>query len=115
MIWPTKEKAESHYEDLSKKPFFGGLVSYFSSGAIVAMVWEGKDAIKTGRAILGATNPNASAPGTIRFDYCISVGRNLIHGSDGPESAQHEIKNWFTESEIADWPRTLDTWIAADN
>lgn len=60
------------------------------------MVWEGTDVIKTGRKILGATNPNAADPGTLRGDYCISVGRNLIHGSDGPDSAKAEIANWFT-------------------
>ncbi|CAN0041595.1 unnamed protein product, partial [Hapterophycus canaliculatus] len=83
--------------DLSKKPFFGGLVDYFASGPIVAMVWEGPEVILTGRKMLGATNPNSSEPGSIRGDFCIRVGRNLIHGSDGGESAQHEIGMWFTE------------------
>lgn len=78
-------------------------------------VWEGPDAIKTGRKILGATNPNDAAVGTIRGDYCLSVGRNLIHGSDGPESAAHEIKNWFTEGETFGWSRNLEEWISADN
>ncbi|CAM9113988.1 unnamed protein product, partial [Sphacelaria rigidula] len=81
MIWPTKAMAANHYADLSKKPFFGGLVDYFASGPIVAMVWEGPDVILTGRKMLGATNPNSSEPGSIRGDYCIRVGRNLIHGS----------------------------------
>lgn len=92
-----------------------GLVAYFSSGPIIAMVWEGKDAIKTGRVLLGATNPAAAVPGTIRGDMAISVGRNICHGSDGPESAVHEIGNWFTEAEISDYPRSLDEWIVADN
>lgn len=115
MLWPTTAKAESHYEDLSKKPFFAGLVKYFASGPIVAMVWEGKDVILTGRRLLGATNPAQSEIGSIRGDMAQSVGRNICHGSDGPESAQHEIKNWFTAEEISDWPRSLEDWIAADN
>ncbi|TFJ88527.1 hypothetical protein NSK_000101 [Nannochloropsis salina CCMP1776] len=115
MLWPTKEKAESHYADLATKPFFKGLVAYFSSGPIVAMVWEGKDAIKTGRVLLGATNPAAAVPGTIRGDLAISVGRNICHGSDGPESAVHEIANWFAPEEVSDYPRSLDEWIVSDN
>ncbi|CAM9996504.1 unnamed protein product [Scytosiphon promiscuus] len=115
MIWPTKEMAANHYADLSKKPFFGGLVDYFSSGPIVAMVWEGPEVILTGRKMLGATNPNSSEPGSLRGDYCIRVGRNLVHGSDGGESAQHEIGMWFTEEECSAWPRTLDAWIVSDN
>ncbi|CAB1099804.1 unnamed protein product [Ectocarpus sp. CCAP 1310/34] len=115
MIWPTKEMAANHYADLSKKPFFSGLVDYFSSGPIVAMVWEGPEVILTGRKMLGATNPNSSEPGSLRGDYCIRVGRNLVHGSDGGESAQHEIGMWFTEEECSAWPRTLDAWIVADN
>jgi len=111
MIWPTKKQAEGHYADLSKKPFFGGLVSYFSSGPIVAMVWEGLNAVKTGRVMLGATNPADSAPGTIRGDLCIHVGRNIIHGSDSPQSAQHEINFWFTQTEVCDWPSTQEGWV----
>jgi len=115
MIWPSKEKASGHYADLAGRPFFNGLVDYFSSGPIVAMVWEGPAAISTGRKMLGATNPLASEPGTIRGDFCVRVGRNIIHGSDGPESAQHEIGFWFSPEEVSDWDRSLDTWITADN
>lgn len=115
LLWPTKEKAASHYDDLKARPFFAGLVEYFSSGPIIAMVWEGKDAILTGRKLLGATNPNAAEVGTIRGDFCVSVGRNLIHGSDGPQSAVHEISNWFTAEEVYDWPRTQEGWISAEN
>lgn len=67
------------------------------------MVWEGKDSILTGRKMLGATNPADSAPGTIRGDYSILVGRNIIHGSDGPDSAKHEINFWFTPEELSNW------------
>ena len=74
----TKEHAEKHYADLSSKPFFAGLVAYMCSGPVVCMVWEGKDVVKTGRKIIGATNPLASEPGSLRGDFCIEVGRNVI-------------------------------------
>jgi nucleoside-diphosphate kinase len=87
--------AEKHYADLSAKPFFGGLVEYMCSGPVVSMVWEGKNAVLTGRKMIGATNPQASEPGSIRGDYCIEVGRNVIHGSDTVENANKEIALWF--------------------
>merc|ERR1711994_605303 len=76
------EHLEKHYADLAKKPFFPGLVKYMASGPVVAMVWEGLNAVKTGRVMLGETNPANSLPGTIRGDFCIHVGRNICHGSD---------------------------------
>ncbi|CAK4078270.1 unnamed protein product [Aphanomyces euteiches] len=115
LLTPTEARAREHYADLAGRPFFNGLVKYFSSGPIVAMVWEGTDVILTGRKILGATNPNQAAPGTLRGDNCISTGRNLVHGSDGPESAKHEIGMWFTAEEIQDYERSIDEWIVADN
>lgn len=111
LVVPSKEQAEGHYADLSGKKFFPGLVEYFTSGPIVAMVWEGKDVILTGRKMLGATNPAESAPGTIRFDYSIEVGRNILHGSDGPESAQKEIAFWFKENEAFDWKPAASQWV----
>ncbi|ETI24214.1 nucleoside diphosphate kinase [Cladophialophora carrionii CBS 160.54] len=111
MTSPGKEHLEKHYEDLKDKPFFKGLVTYMLSGPIVAMVWEGRDATKTGRAILGATNPLASAPGTIRGDYAIDVGRNVCHGSDGVESAKKEIALWFSPEEIQSWKSAQHDWI----
>jgi nucleoside-diphosphate kinase len=75
LLQPTEEMAQKHYSDLSSKPFFPSLTKYFSSGPIVAMVWQGKDVVKQGRVILGATNPRASSPGTVRGDYCIDLGR----------------------------------------
>lgn len=95
MVWPTEEMAASHYADLSKKPFFAGLVKFFSSGPIVCMCWEGLDVIKQGRQMLGETQPLKSKPGSIRGDFSISLGRNICHGSDSPESAQHELEMWF--------------------
>jgi nucleoside-diphosphate kinase len=111
MLTPSKEKAEGHYADLSSKPFFGGLVKYFSSGPIVAMVWEGVNAIAQGRTLLGATNPAASAPGTIRGDLCVDIGRNICHGSDGPESAKHEIEFWFNEDEVQCYTSHSHNWV----
>merc|ERR1719424_2210780 len=82
MVTPSKKFAEAHYADLNKKKFFNSLTDFFSSGPVVAMVWEGEDAVRYGRVLLGATNPADSAPGTIRGDFCINVGRNICHGSD---------------------------------
>ncbi|GAA5860645.1 hypothetical protein JCM8547_005486 [Rhodosporidiobolus lusitaniae] len=107
---PSKEHLEKHYEDLSSKGFFAGLIKYMASGPVVAMVWEGKDAVKTGRTILGATNPLASAPGTIRGDFAIDVGRNVCHGSDSVENAKKEIALWFPEG-VSQWSHTAAAWI----
>ncbi|XP_050423804.1 nucleoside diphosphate kinase-like [Adelges cooleyi] len=109
--WPSEQLLKDHYADLSSKGFFPGLIKYMSSGPVVAMVWEGLDAVKTGRFLLGATNPKDSNPGTIRGDLCIQVGRNIIHGSDAVESAQKEIGLWFTEKEVVPWTRTVDSWV----
>lgn len=111
MIWPTKEKAAGHYSDLSSKPFFNGLVEYFSSGPIVAMAWQGKQVISTGRKILGATNPLESEPGTIRGDFAIDIGRNVCHGSDLPESAEKELGFWFAPEELNSSVPTINKWI----
>jgi len=102
--------AEKHYEDLSSKPFFPGLVEYIISGPVVAMVWEGKGVVATGRKIIGATNPAASEPGTIRGDFAVEVGRNVIHGSDAVESAKKEIALWFPEG-VVDWQSSLHSWV----
>merc|ERR1712000_156868 len=108
---PGKEHLEKHYEDLAGKPFFAGLIEYMNSGPICAMVWEGRDAVKTGRVILGATNPLASAPGTIRGDFAIDVGRNVCHGSDSVENAQKEIALWFKEGEVLSWKTSQFDWV----
>jgi nucleoside-diphosphate kinase len=111
LLTPTAEQAAGHYADLSTKKFFPGLVKFFSSGPIVAMCWEGLGVIKTGRVMLGATNPADSAPGTIRGDYCIDVGRNILHGSDGPESAAHELGFWFEEGELQEYTPANNVWL----
>ena len=91
MMHASEDLLKQHYADLSSKPFFPGLVKYMSSGPVVPMVWEGLNVVKTGRVMLGATNPADSAPGTIRGDFCIQVGRNICHGSDAVESAAKGI------------------------
>ncbi|KAK9744543.1 Nucleoside diphosphate kinase [Popillia japonica] len=109
-VWPTEELLQKHYADLSTKPFFPGLVKYMSSGPVVPMVWEGLNSVKTGRVMLGATNPADSAPGTIRGDLCIQVGRNIVHGSDSVESANKEINLWFSEKEVVGWTPANEGW-----
>ena len=101
---------EEHYKDLKGKGFFAGLIKYMSSGPVVAMVWQGKAVVKTGRVMLGATNPLDSQPGTIRGDYCIDVGRNICHGSDSVESAEREIALWFPEG-VQSYKRELNSQI----
>lgn len=102
---PKRELLEEHYRDLKEKPFFKKLVDYMMMGPVVCMIWEGRDAVKTGRKMLGATNPLNSEPGTIRGDFCLESGRNICHGSDSVESAEREIKLWFKEDEINKYQR----------
>jgi len=99
----SEELLKKHYADLSSKPFFSTLVTFVGSGPVVAMVWEGKDVVKQGRVMLGKTNPLASKPGSIRGDYSIDIGRNIIHGSDSIENAKKEISLWFKVEELVEW------------
>merc|ERR1719173_357071 len=101
----------SHYADLSHKSFFEGLVTYMAKGPLVPMVWEGQGVVKTGRVMLGETNPANSLPGTIRGDFCIHVGRNICHGSDAVESAQKEIALWFTPEELTSYTPVQNPWV----
>ncbi|VVC24279.1 Nucleoside diphosphate kinase,Nucleoside diphosphate kinase-like domain,Nucleoside diphosphate [Cinara cedri] len=114
-MWASEELLSKHYSDLSGRPFFPGLVKYMASGPVVPMVWEGLDVVKTGRFILGATDPKNSNPGTIRGDLCIQVGRNIVHGSDAVESANKEIALWFSEKELISWSRPSDAWLYGEN
>lgn len=111
MSQPGKPHFEKHYSDLSTKAFFPSLVNYAASGPVVAMVWEGSNAVKTGRKMLGATRPFDSEPGTIRGDLCIDVSRNVIHGSDSVESANNEIDLWFGRSNLIQWRHHSDAWV----
>ncbi|KAH7281030.1 hypothetical protein KP509_36G026300 [Ceratopteris richardii] len=111
LLIPSKEFAETHYDDLRGRPFFNGLCDFLSSGPVVAMVWEGQGVIKYGRKLIGATSPHNSEPGTIRGDLAISVGRNIIHGSDGPETAKAEIALWFKPEELVNYTSNAEKWL----
>jgi len=115
MVQASDELLSKHYADLSERPFYPGLVKYMASGPIIPMVWEGTGIVKTGRVMLGATDPAQSAPGTIRGDYCVIPGRNLIHGSDSVESAEKEVSLWFSDQEISSWTQVTDPWINTSN
>uniref|UniRef100_A0A3P9PKP2 Nucleoside diphosphate kinase n=1 Tax=Poecilia reticulata TaxID=8081 RepID=A0A3P9PKP2_POERE len=107
----SEELLSEHYWELRSKPFYSTLISYMSSGPVVAMVWQGLDVVKTARKMLGETNPADSLPGTIRGDFCVEVGRNVIHGSDSVESAQKEIGLWFRQGELHRWESSANNWI----
>ncbi len=107
----SNDLAERHYAEHVGKPFFEGLVSFITSGPIVAMALEGDGAISIVRKTMGATNPADSAPGSIRGDYATDIGRNLVHGSDSAESAARELTLFFDDSEILDYSRSTDAWI----
>merc|ERR1712244_35105 len=114
MMHASEELLKEHYADLSSKGFFPGLVKYMNSGPVVPMVWEGLNVVKTGRVMLGETNPAASAPGTIRGDFCIQVGRNICHGSDAVESAKKEIALWFKDEQLVRWDPVAMDWVYED-
>ncbi|HIK44759.1 MAG TPA: nucleoside-diphosphate kinase [Leptolyngbyaceae cyanobacterium M65_K2018_010] len=106
-----RELAEKHYDVHRERPFFAGLVDFITSGPVVAMVWEGEGVIASTRKMIGATKPLEAEPGTIRGDLGVTVGRNIIHGSDAPETAQAEIALWFSEAELVDWTPSAQPWI----
>jgi nucleoside-diphosphate kinase len=106
----SRELAEKHYAVHQGRPFYDGLIEYITSGPVVAMILEGTNAITVARNTMGATNPADAAPGTIRADFGIEIGRNLVHGSDGPETAAFEMGLWFGDA-ISGWDRDVDRWI----
>lgn len=103
--------AERHYAVHQGKPFYEGLIRYITSAPVVVGVLEGKDAVAVVRSTVGATNPAQAAPGTIRGDLALEIGRNLIHASDAPDTAREEVALWFTEGELVSWERSTDRWI----
>ncbi|TMN20680.1 nucleoside-diphosphate kinase [Lentibacillus cibarius] len=107
----SEETAKTHYGEHEDKPFFGELVEFITSGPVFAMVWEGENIISTARDMMGKTNPLEAAPGTIRGDYGMTVGKNIIHGSDSPESAEREINLFFQDSEIKTYSKQDSEWI----
>ena len=111
MLQIPRELAEEHYEEHKDKPFFYDLVSYITSGPVVAMVLEGKNSIAVARELMGATNPQKAAPGTIRGSFGMDIGRNVVHGSDSPDSANREIGLFFNKAELVDYKLQNEVWI----
>lgn len=110
----SRELAARHYAEHEGKPFFEPLISYITSAPVVVMALEGKSAIEIARNTIGKTKPIEAAPGTIRGDLGMEVGRNLVHGSDGPESAARELALFFDEAGLIDWERSNERWIFED-
>ena len=107
----SQELAETHYGEHKEKPFFGELVKFITSGPVFAMVWEGENVISVSRQMVGKTNPQEALPGTIRGDYGLIVDKNIIHGSDSPESAEREISLFFESEELTFYKKDADAWI----
>lgn len=112
MLHIDRELAERHYGVHRGKPFFEGLVTYISSGPVVAAVLEGRNAVAVVRHTMGATNAAEAAPGTIRGDLALEIGRNLVHGSDSEESARQEIALFFRPEDVVPYARSADAWIS---
>lgn len=111
MMQVSREHAEQHYDVHKERPFFGSLVEFICSAPVVAMVWEGDGVVASARKLIGATNPLTAEPGTIRGDFGVSIGRNLIHGSDAIETAQREVSLWFTPEELVSWEPANKSWL----
>lgn len=111
LIHITRPLAEKHYAEHKGKGFYEGLVDYITSCPVVAAVFEGTNAVSVVRATIGSTDPAAAVPGTIRADFGLERGRNLVHASDSPKSAVREIKLFFKPAEVVDWSRDTDRWI----
>ena len=111
MSSPNKEHFEKHYEDLNGKKFFPSLIEYMLTGPVVATVWQGTQAVKVGRKIVGETDPIDSLPGTIRGDFCVEKGRNIIHASDSVDSANKEIDLWFKPEELVSWNKVDSSMV----
>jgi nucleoside-diphosphate kinase len=103
--------AETHYAVHEGKPFYDGLISYIVSAPVMAMVWEGPNAVAAVRQTMGATRPTEAAPGSLRHDFALEVGRNLTHASDSPENGESEVSLWFKKDELVEWKREADRWI----
>jgi nucleoside-diphosphate kinase len=111
LLQVSDELARRHYAVHDGKPFFPGLIKFITSGPVVVMALEGKDAIAVTRATMGGTAPGKAAPGSIRADFAMDIGYNLVHGSDGPETAAQELALWFDASELVSYQRVIDAWI----
>ena len=111
----SQELAETHYEIHRGKPFYEGLIKYITSSPVMAMTWEGPNAVAAVRQTMGSTRPSDAAPGTVRHDYALEIGRNLTHASDTLENAENEISLWFQPEELVSWKRSTDGWIFESN
>ena len=110
----SQELARAHYAIHLGKPFYEALIAYITSAPVMAMVWEGPDAIQAIRQTMGATSPIQAAPGSIRHDFALQIGRNLTHASDSVENGIQEVALWFTPQELVSWQRSLDQWVFED-
>jgi len=110
-IQVSRELAEEHYAIHQGKPFYESLMKYISSAPVMAMAWDGPNAVIAVRQTMGATKPTEAAPGSIRHDYGLEIGRNLTHASDSPENGEKEVSLWFSEQELINWDRAVDPWI----
>ena len=106
-----QDLAQRHYAEHRGKPFFDGLIDFITSSPVVAMVWEGDDAVAQVRAVMGATNPSAATPGSIRGDLAVNIGNNVVHGSDSPGRAAEEVALFFAPAELIDWSAADTTWV----
>jgi len=107
----SRETAGRHYAEHQGKPFYEGLLAFITSGPVVAMIWEGREAVTVVRSLMGSTDPLKAMPGTIRGDLALDLGMNLIHGSDSPARAETEMALFFNQEELHDYERTIDRWI----
>jgi len=107
----SQELAETHYAIHKGKPFYDGLIAYITSAPVMAMVWEGPNAVAAIRQTMGATRPTEAAPGSLRHDFALEVGRNLTHASDSVENGASEVELWFEAGELVDWTRDVDAWL----
>jgi nucleoside-diphosphate kinase len=112
LMWATREIAEAHYAEHRERPFFSGLVEFITSAPLVAIAAEGLNAVEVCRAINGKTRPNEAAPGSIRGDFALETGQNLVHASDSVDSAARELALWFRSEELLDYGRAIDTWVS---
>lgn len=114
-MWVSQELAEKHYAIHKGKPFYEGLIQYITASPVLAMVWEGPNAVAAVRQTMGSTRPTEAAPGSLRHDFALMVGRNLTHASDSVENGELEVALWFTPNELVDWSRDSERWIFEQN
>ena len=110
-IQVSRELAETHYAIHKGKPFYDGLIAYIISAPVMAMVWEGPNAVAAIRQTMGSTRPTEAAPGSLRHDFALEVGRNLTHASDSVENGEKEVALWFKPEQLVDWKREVDRWV----